>query len=258
MLEYQIYDMSIIFKIADAVKVFQASGRSFKSLLGKGASIASTRVLHNCKHYIPALGTIIDAGANQGQFALAASHFYPGAHIHSFEPLPEVFPILQRNTRRLSSISTYNVALGSSTGTLGFYSNAYSHASSALHVSALQKNMLPKTAISQRIEIPVQRLDDLLHKEHFIPPVLLKMDVQGFEKEVLKGALNSLQQIDYLLFETSFVQMYDGEPLFDEMHHFVKELGFELIAPVGFLQSEKLQILQMDLLYKRKKDENCS
>ncbi|QNR84986.1 FkbM family methyltransferase [Pedobacter riviphilus] len=244
--------MNMLFKITDAVKVFLASGRSLGALSEKGASVASTLILHNCRHYIPVLGTIIDAGANQGQFAIAANHFYPGAHIHSFEPLPEVFSILQRNTSRLNSISTYNMALGNSSGTLEFYSNAYSHASSALHVSALQKNMLPKTAISHQIETPVQRLDDLHHKILFTSPVLLKMDVQGFEKEVLKGAINSLPQIDYLLFETSFVQMYDGEPLFDEMHDFVKELGFEFIAPVGFLQSEKLQILQMDLLYKRK------
>ncbi|MET3879065.1 FkbM family methyltransferase [Chitinophaga sp. OAE865] len=250
--------MSIIFKIADTVKVFLSSGRGFGSLLEKGASVASTRILHNCRHYIPTLGTIIDAGANQGQFAMAAAHFYPRACIHSFEPLPHVFALLQRNTRRLSNISTYNMALGNCNGTLEFHSNAYSHASSALNVSALQKNMLPKTATTHQIEVPVQRLDDLRHRLTFIPPVLLKMDVQGFEKEVLKGAIKSLRQIDYLLFETSFVQMYDGEPLFDEMHHFVKELGFEFIAPVGFLQSEKLQILQMDLLYKRKTHENCS
>jgi len=245
--------MSIIFKIADAVKVFQASGRGIRSLFEKGASVASTRILHNCRHYIPTLGTIIDAGANQGQFAVAASHFYPYAFIHSFEPLPDVFPILQQNTHSISGISTYNMALGNSTGTLEFYSNAYSHASSALQVSELQKNMLPKTATSRRIEVPVQRLDDLRNKVPFNPPVLLKMDVQGFEMEVLKGAINSLGQIDYLLFETSFVQIYDGEPLFDEMHHFVKELGFELIGPVGFLQSEKLQVLQMDMLYTRKR-----
>ncbi|MEN0052118.1 MAG: FkbM family methyltransferase [Mucilaginibacter sp.] len=246
--------MSIIFKIADAVKVFRASGRGLKPLLEKGASVASSRILYNCKHYIPALGTIIDAGANRGQFAVAATYFYPGVHIHSFEPLPEVFPILQRNTSKLNSISTYNIALGNVNGMLEFYSNAYSHASSALPISELQKSMLPKTSTSQRIEIPVKRLDDLCDNLLLMPPILLKMDVQGFEKEVLKGAVKTLQKIDYLLFETSFVQMYDGEPLFDEMHHFVKELGFELIGPVGFLQSEKLQILQMDLLYRRRKE----
>lgn len=245
--------MSIIFKITEAIRVFMASGRGFKSLMEKGASVASTQIIHNCRSYIPALETIIDAGANQGQFAIAANYFYPGVHIHSFEPLPKVFPILERNTGRFTNIKTYNVALGNSSGMLEFYSNDYSHASSALQVSTLQQNMLPKTGNVKRIEIPVQRLDDLRPHLNFHAPVLLKMDVQGFEKEVLKGANNSLQQIDYLLFETSFIPMYDGEPLFDEMHQFVKELGFEFIAPVGFFQTEKLQILQMDLLYKRKK-----
>ncbi|SEW49647.1 FkbM family methyltransferase [Chitinophaga arvensicola] len=245
--------MSIIFKIADSIKVFMNSGRGVTSLLGKGASVASTQVLHNCRHYIPVLNAIIDVGANQGQFAIAAGYFYPSADIYSFEPLPDVYPLLQRNTRKLPRINTYNMALGNSNGTLEFHSNAYSHASSALPVSALQKDMVPKTAASSSIQVAVKRLDDLQSSITFNTPSLLKMDVQGFEKEVLKGAAASLPQIDYLLFETSFVQMYDGEPLFDEMHHFVKELGFEFIAPVGFLQSEKLQILQMDLLYKRKK-----
>ncbi|KAA2239906.1 FkbM family methyltransferase [Chitinophaga agrisoli] len=243
--------MNLLFKIADTVKVYLTAGRGFTSLLEKGASVASTQVLHNCRHHIPQLNMIIDAGANQGQFAIAASHYYPHAHIHSFEPLPDVYRTLQQNTRKISGISTYNLALGSSSGCLAFYRNAYTHASSALQVSELQKHMVPQTACADEITVPVKRLDDLLPTIPFDAPVLLKMDVQGFEKEVLKGAAHSLRHIDYLLFETSFEPMYDGEPLFDEMHNFVKDLGFDLIGPVGFLQSDKLQILQMDLLYKR-------
>jgi FkbM family methyltransferase len=245
--------MSLLFKISDTVRVFLKSGRGISSLLEKGASVASTQILHNCKHYIPQVNTLLDAGANQGQFALAASHFYPDSRIHSFEPLPEVYHLLQQNTRRVKGIHTYNYALGSTTGTMVFYSNAYSHASSALEMSALQQNLIPGTAIVEQIIVEVKRLDDLMHDITLTPPVLLKMDVQGFEKEILKGAADCLHQIDYLLFEASFVPMYSGEPLFDEMHSFVKELGFEFIAPVGFLQSEQLQILQMDLLYKRKR-----
>ncbi len=169
-------------------------------------------------------------------------------------PLPDVYRTLQQNTRKISNISTYNLALGSSSGCLAFYRNAYTHASSALQVSALQKHMVPQTACADEISVPVKRLDDLLPAIPFDAPVLLKMDVQGFEKEVLKGAFRSLRHIDYLLFETSFVPMYDGEPLFDEMHNFVKDLGFDFIAPVGFLQSDKLQIMQMDLLYQRHKE----
>lgn len=243
--------MNLIFKIVDAAKIFLGSGRRFTSLLEKGASVASTQILHNCRHYIPKLRTVLDVGANKGQFSLAAHYFYPEAIIHSFEPLPEVYDTLKHNTRKTTAINTYNFALGSTTGVLEFFSNAYSHASSALHVSHLQQALLPHTTSINQVKVPVKQMDELLDKIAFAAPVLLKIDVQGFEKEVLKGAANSLRQIDYLLFESSFVPMYDGEPLFDEMHNFVKSLGFEFIAPVGFFQTDDLQILQMDLLYKR-------
>ena len=103
----------------------------------------------------------------------------------------------------------------------------------------------------KKIKIKSERLDDVINEMKLDSPVLLKLDVQGYEKKVLSGAVQSMKKIDYLLFETSFTPMYNSEPLFDEMNTFVKELGFEIVAPVGIFQSENMKILQMDILYKR-------
>ena len=244
--------MNLFFRMADAAKVIFHAGKGLSFIWKSGASIASTQVMHNCRHYIPALNTILDVGANKGQFALAAAWQYPGAKIYSFEPVPGTFRMLQQNVRKAPAITAFNYALGRSDGMIDFFSNAYSHASSALHVSALQQELVPRTGDTHRIQVVVKQMDHILKDIPLRTPTLLKLDVQGFEKEVLMGAAESLKHIDYLLFEASFVAMYEGEPLFDEMHDYVKQMGFEFIAPVSFLQSGKLQILQMDLLYKRK------
>lgn len=244
--------MNLIFKISDSIKVIFKTKRNVFSFFKKGSSIASTQILHSVKLHVGNVNTIIDVGANQGQFALASTHFFPSAFIFSFEPVPETFEQLSKNISLVKNIKAFNIALGNLEGKIDFFSNEYSHASSALAVSGFQKEVFTKTHKEHKIKVVVKKLDNMYNEVEFKEPVLLKLDVQGFEKEVLKGAQNILDRIDYLLFEASFIKMYDGEPLFDEMHTYVKELGFELIAPVSTLQSKNLQILQMDMLYRRK------
>ncbi|MEM6321269.1 MAG: FkbM family methyltransferase, partial [Bacteroidota bacterium] len=190
-----------------------------------------------------------DVGANIGQFAIASSMFYPKTQIISFEPVQESFSLLKKNTENKKNITTYGCALGDEKGTLTFYHNQHSHASSALAISDFQTAQIPQTQQFNKIEVPVRRLDEF--EAQIIPPALLKLDVQGYEKKVLEGGLRFLQKVDYLLFETSFVRMYDEEPLFEEMHEFVTRLGFTIVAPVGTLKANN-QIVQLDMLYKRK------
>lgn len=196
-------------------------------------------------------GTIFDVGANRGQFALAAAWRFPGAKIVSFEPLPAAVGRLRKATKRLANIEIVESALGSETGRLQFYAHSHSHASSALRAKDLHGRLDTADREMGEISVAVTTLDAFSAGREFRRPILLKLDVQGFERQVLEGAANFLKDVDYLLFETSFEQMYDAEPLFEEMREYVSGLGYKVVAPVGFLRDRNFVILQADLLWRR-------
>ncbi len=238
-------------KILAGLKIYSRDKKFLKNIRKSGRSLASYQLNLALKNYCSTLSSIIDVGANMGQFAIASSYIYPSAKIYSFEPDPDIFKILKENTKDNNGIILFNKALGSSTGTLDFYRNDYSHASSALPIHENQKKLVPGTSNVSKISVEVDTLAGFLAENDLSKPVLLKLDVQGFEKEVLKGAGEKIKVVDYILFETSFVEMYEGEPLFEEMHDYLSSLGFKIIAPVGFFQTSNFQIPQMDMLYKR-------
>ena len=217
------------------------------------ASLSSFEILSRLSKDILKLGTVVDVGANCGQFAYAVVKFFPNVSIYSFEPVPDTYERLAVNTRFFREIKTFNFGLGSESGKIDFYQNEHSHASSALPISDFQKTELPETSKTKLITVPIKRLDDVIPTVGALTgPILLKLDVQGYEKNVLLGATSFLKEIDFLLFEASFVAMYEGEPLFDEMHAFVSDLGFKLVGPVGSLETNESRIVQLDLLYRRR------
>lgn len=245
--------MSLIKTLIRALRLVDQQGLGVFRAVKKGYSISSFQILEGVAVHVKNISTIIDVGANQGQFAIASNNKFPNATIISFEPLPEMYEQFKANVNNNPRITIHNMALGDEAGVIDFYRNEHSHASSALVISDKQKETIPGTSNTTKIQVKVDRLDNVAASWTLHGPVLLKLDVQGYEKKVLLGAPALLKKIDYLLFETSFVPMYDGEPLFDEMHTFLKDAGFEIMGPVGFLEGSDNSILQMDLLYRRKK-----
>ncbi|MEI7893325.1 MAG: FkbM family methyltransferase, partial [Myxococcales bacterium] len=83
-------------------------------------------------------------------------------------------------------------------------------------------------------------------------PLLLKLDVQGYELEVLKGASRTLPRCSLLLLEASLQELYVGEALFGSIHAWLGERGFILAGLAGSLRDPSDgRPLQIDALFER-------
>ena len=247
--------LGTIRKVVDVLSLIQSDKAGLKSLINGNLSMASYKICKNISSIDNNIDSIIDVGANKGQFALNAVSFFPTAKIYSFEPLPDVFPLLSKRVLKYNQIKSYNFALGNQEGEIEFYKNHHSHASSALPISDFQTKEIPETKETTIIKVPIHKLDDCVSQLELGNNVLLKLDVQGFEKEVLRGSITTLKNIKYILLEMSFIPLYNGEPLFDEMYQFLNILGFDILSPVGSLETKDGKILQIDFLFKRKSSE---
>ncbi|MFN5028535.1 MAG: FkbM family methyltransferase [Burkholderiales bacterium] len=197
------------------------------------------------------LSTIIDIGANTGQFCVAASRTFPAAKIFSFEPNPASFERLVKTTARTSSISCRQLAIGDSEGQISLRINSHSHSSSVLPLAESHKIAFPSAREVGEVQVPVRTLDglfcaDITHQS------LLKIDVQGYEMAVLRGARNLLPKLDFVVLEVSFAPLYDGESTFDEICEELRRSGMKLRAPVGWLRDPQSgKFIQMDALFCR-------
>jgi len=199
--------------------------------------------------------TVIDVGANVGQFSIASAHLFgelDRVQIHSFEPLPDCLPKLQQNLSKLKNIKIYPIALGDRTGEVRFNINSHRHSSSILALAPAHHQAFPDALETDSIDVPLSTLDLVFADIQLDSPTLLKIDVQGYEANVLRGAAQTLKRIDMVILEASFKQMYDGELLFPDLLQFMTERGFQFSRPVGWLTDPNTdEILQMDALFTR-------
>ncbi len=214
-------------------------------------SVSSFFILKRLHNILPGLKTIIDVGANQGQFCIAARYRFPDAAIHSYEPVPDTFKILASNVGNNSHIKLSQLALGEKEGVIQFYQNKYSHVSSALKVSSTNTQEKYNLGVEKVIEVLVSTLDKEFKNASLEGPVLLKLDVQGYEESVLKGGKEFLKSVDYILIELPFVQLYENQLSFTEINVYLNSLGFMLHRPMDYNLGQQSQIIEMDALYGR-------
>lgn len=197
--------------------------------------------------------TVLDVGANVGQFAVAAAKLWPESRIHSFEPVPECAEELKGNASKLRNVSVYPFALGDSEGEIEFHVNAHTHSSSALPLGEAHLEAFPQAREARRTNVKVTTLDKVFDDTDLEGPVLLKLDVQGYEPQALRGGEETLKRVDYVVLEASLKPMYEGEKLFMDINEMMEQMGFRFARPVGLLEApETHEVLQMDALFVRR------
>ena len=242
---------SSIEKTLNALAILQSPAILREFFRSRAFSARCFRLVQALRCHQPALGTILDVGANIGQFALAAHFHFPDSQIHSFEPLPDLYPELVENSRRIKNVQCFNCALGESTGQMNFYRNHYSRLSSSLPIDAANDHPRYRERKTSCLTVDVFRLEELSERWSVTGPVLLKMDVQGMEREVLQGSGTFLSRVDFVLCEMALIRLYQGQPLFDTMHELLKGFGYRLVAPLYLNRGKGGIVIEMDALYAR-------
>lgn len=170
--------------------------------------------------------TILDIGANVGQFAKEMRQILPEAKIYSFEPIKECFEKLNENMRKDKNFKSFNFALGDKNESLEMNKSSYTPSSSILKMADVHKKLFPHTKENKSEQIEVKKLDDVAKNLNLEEEVLIKVDVQGFEDKVIAGGTETFKRAGVVLIENSFVELYEGQPLFDYIYEKLKFLGF--------------------------------
>jgi FkbM family methyltransferase len=195
---------------------------------------------------------VLDIGANSGQFAAVALHIFPNARVFSFEPLPQCVAAMRKKIGANSRSTIFPYAVGNDDTTITINQSASSPSSSILPMSETHAEAFPWTGQSTPVEVPLRKLDSLLPDLALSGRVLMKIDVQGFGLEVLKGAVETLRQVEMVFIEVSFVPLYEGEPTFDDINAFMRDAGFTFSGLLDSLtHPESRQPLQGDAIYRR-------
>jgi FkbM family methyltransferase len=200
-------------------------------------------------------GTVLDIGANEGQFARVVRRQLPDALVYSFEPLPDVYAKLSRSFEGDSKVFPVNVGLSDAAGTRAMYRSEFSPSSSLLPMADLHREEFPATAKSTAIPVSLVQLDEWAVQNclRVQGGLLIKIDVQGHELGVINGGVQTLQRAKMLIVEVSFYELYEGQPLFDEIYDRLTGLGFCYRGQIGqHLSEDRNQILFADAVFENR------
>ncbi len=237
-------------RILRILELIQTKGALASSFAWPKFSLATFQIISRAKLAGVSPSTVVDVGANVGQFAVASSRLFQGALVIPIEPDPRVAGQLRKNVGSTVAANVRVTAVGDKVGNATFHVNQDSQVSSLLPLGNDRIESFPNCRVVEEIDVPVTTLDALFDGVVLAEPILLKIDVQGFEDRVIAGAGVFLGRVRWVLTEVSFSKLYEGERDFESIVGLLKKYGFHFIRPMNFHVSPRTgEIIEMDALF---------
>jgi len=196
---------------------------------------------------------VVDVGANAGQYGTQLrADGYP-CRVLSVEPLETAFRHLARCAAEDPLWDCVQCGLGAQDGEAMLSVSANGYSSSMLPILDSHVDAAPASRYEGVQRTAVRTLDSVVDEwDEGEGAIGLKLDVQGYESEVLRGASGTLPRVAFLEIELSLVPLYEGQPLFIDMIEYVRDLGFSLVnVDSGFADPRTGRALQMDGIFLR-------
>lgn len=241
--------MTIALRVRKVLAVL--SVRSWRKAVMRQRVVAGAEHLAILKN-LNDVRTVVDIGANRGQFALVARYCYPRARIISFEPLPRPAAVFEEVFGSDSNVQLIKSAVGSHSGVATVHVSARDDSSSLLPIGVLQEKLFPGTAETGTDTVRVVALEESLDVDDVEGSAVLKIDVQGYELEVLKGCEALLKSFSWVYAECSFVELYRGQALVDDVIGWLRNRGFLVDGVYNMSYDGDGRAIQADFLFRRR------
>lgn len=227
-------------KILTSKKLFTALFR-----FGVFAGVEHSPILTND------LRTIVDIGANKGQFTLACRKWSPYAKVFAFEPLEKPLKIFKDLFYGDSDVHIDQVAIGPTIDKLSIHVSKREDSSSLLPIGPNQVKYFPGSQEKEIIMASVVPLSQVLPENDINAPAMLKIDVQGFEFEVLMGCESMLDKFDYIYCECSFIELYEGQKIASKIIEWLAKRNFQFTGIYNIYNAKNGLPIQADFYFKK-------
>ena len=180
---------------------------------------------------------IFDCGANIGFVTHTFLQHFPNAQVHAFEPNPLVFNQFNSAHGAKPNVKAHNKGIGKTKGSLTFHINKNSGTSSFLDANSYHKLNYANKDIEEKM-VEVVGVGEYMTENNIPVLDILKLDIEGFELEALKGIENIADRVNVIYTEVNLIPTYEGQPLINDIINYLQQNKFHILNIYGINENK--------------------